>query len=623
MEIHTMMLWAAALIPAFGFLTSLFIPADKEATLSRVSVWTIGAHVALTLALFVSWLLAGRVPLEMKDVVLYESGEYRFYIDFYYDKITAFYTLVGSSISLLIARFSRFYMHMEKGYKRFFNVILLFYFGYHWTVLSGNFETLFMGWEILGISSFLLIAFYRERYLPVRNAVKVFTIYRIGDIGILAAMWASHHLWHANIRFATLSEVSLVAEQTHLHPATATFIGLALLIAAAAKSAQLPFSTWLPRAMEGPTPSSAIFYGSLSVHFGVFLLLRTYPFWADQVLVKIMVILVGLSTAIIAFFISSVQSTIKSKIAYASITQIGLIFIEVALGLETIALVHFAGNAFLRCYQLLISPSYVSYLIRDQFYHFQPSEIPASSKWRRTLFMLSLREWNLDYFLSQTIFRNLKRGGHWLPFLSVKSLLWIWTPLYGLGLTAYFYLDHIPENLHSAIAFIIALSGLFMTMKSFAERQHPRLAWLLIVFNHMTLALAVSFNDHLDYEQTFIFLSGVFISGITGFVLLHFLKRKIPPAHYDLNRYYGHIQRFPKTATGFLLATLGLMGFPITPTFLGEDLLFSHIRADQFALGLIAALSFIVAGMALIRIYARIFLGNPIEPTKSNSLTTA
>ena len=92
-------------------------------------------------------------------------------------------------------------MHRESGYKRFFYTILFFYAGYTLAVFAGNLETLFIGWEILGLTSFLLVAFYRERYLPVKNAFKVFSIYRIGDVGIILAMWASHHLWHENITF--------------------------------------------------------------------------------------------------------------------------------------------------------------------------------------------------------------------------------------------------------------------------------------------------------------------------------------------------------------------------------------------------------------------------------------
>lgn len=138
----------------------------------------------------------------------------------------------------------------------------------------------------------------------------------------------------------------LVQAQLEDHHTLGILISIMLLIAAAAKSAQLPFSSWLPRAMEGPTTSSAIFYGSLSVHIGVFVLLRTYPFWENIAIIKIGVVLIGLFTSIIATSIALVQSSVKTQIAYSSIAQIGIMFIEVALGFHNLALLHFAGNAF-------------------------------------------------------------------------------------------------------------------------------------------------------------------------------------------------------------------------------------------------------------------------------------
>ena len=135
---------------------------------------------------------------------------------------------------------------------------------------------MFIGWEIIGLSSFLLIAFYRNRYLPVKNAFKVLSNYRISDVALMMAMWMLHHLTHRNIRF---DEFSDVASGNISKSGMVAFIAGMFLLAAIVKSAQFPFSSWLPRAMEGPTSSSAIFYGSLSVHIGVFLLLRTHPFW--------------------------------------------------------------------------------------------------------------------------------------------------------------------------------------------------------------------------------------------------------------------------------------------------------------------------------------------------------
>ena len=359
-------------LPLAGYLITLLIPFKKEDLISWSSFTSVGLHQAFAMIFIGSWIWAGQPILSMQKIMLYESTDYEFFLSIIFDRITAVYLFVGSFLTLLVTIYSRYYMHRETGYKRFFNTILFFYIGYNIAIFSGNLETLFIGWEILGISSFLLIAFYRDRYLPVKNAVKVFSIYRIGDVGLILAMWASHHLFHHNITFLELSNYEIVHEQLQNHTLIGVFISVMILISASAKSAQFPFSSWLPRAMEGPTPSSAIFYGSLSVHLGVFIMLRTYPLWENQISVRILIILMGLTTIIISSLIARVQSSVKSQIAYASIAQIGFIFIEMALGFEDLALFHFAGNAFLRTYQLLVSPSVVSYLIREQFYNFSP-----------------------------------------------------------------------------------------------------------------------------------------------------------------------------------------------------------------------------------------------------------
>ena len=237
-------------------------------------------------------------------------------------------------------------MHRDGGFKRFFCTLLLFFLGYNLVVFGGNFETLFIGWEILGFCSFLLISFYRDRYLPVKNALKVISVYRLGDVCLMLAMWLAHHLFHQNITFNQLNDPGFLNGYLVSQEGLFIFISVMVLIAAAAKSAMLPFSSWLPRAMEGPTTSSAVFYGSLSLHLGAFLLIRTYPIWENLPGIKIALIVLGIATSLIATAIARVQSTVKTQIAYASITQVGLIFVEVALGFHTLALIHFAGNSF-------------------------------------------------------------------------------------------------------------------------------------------------------------------------------------------------------------------------------------------------------------------------------------
>lgn len=603
------------LIPLAGFLVSLAIPRRKERALSRTAFLTAGVLLALVLGFTTAWLLNGHPVLSVKELVLYRTPGYEFFLDLYFDKVTAVYLFLGALLSFLITIYSRYYLHREEGFKRFFNTILFFITGYSLTVVSGNLETLFIGWEVLGISSFLLIAFYRERYLPVKNAVKVFSIYRIGDIGLILAMWMSHHLWHENITFLKLGNFELVHHELQGHTLVGVFISLMILVAASAKSAQLPFSSWLPRAMEGPTPSSAIFYGSLAVHIGVFLLLRTFPFWEHQVSVRIVIALLGLCTAIMATFTARVQSSVKAQIAYSSIAQIGLIFIEIAAGLHWLALVHVMGNAFLRTYQLLVSPSVVTYLIREQFFHFTPREHSFEDSWPKRLeyavYVLSLREWNLDAILYRWLWNPMKGLGRRLDVMGVRRMLVVFIPLYLVGALLLMRMEHLGPGVQRALPVLLALLGCLLMLRGFVERLHVRRALIMIVMGHFWVALAVLFNERTGVSHALLYLSGIVVSAAVGYGAIMRLRRL--ERTVDLTRFHGHAYEHPRIALVFLLACLGLAGFPITPTFIGEDLIFAHIHPHQMPLAALVAFSFVIDGLALIRLYARVFLGPHVK----------
>lgn len=602
-------------IPLVGFVISLLLPPNNERLISWTAFVTVGLHFLGFFIFTCFWLFNHHLTLDMKEIVLFSTRGYEFFIDFYFDKIGAVYLSVGAFLTFLVTVYSRDYLHREKGYKRFFSTILFFYMGYNIVILSGNLETLFMGWEVLGIASFLLIAFYRDRYLPVKNAVKVFSIYRIGDVGLLLAMWLSHHLWHENITFLKLHNYSLVHEHLQSHSWIGIFISIMILVSAAAKSAQLPFSSWLPKAMEGPTPSSAIFYGSLSVHLGIFLLLRTYPFWEHQFSVRILIAVLGLATIIIASSMAHVQSSVKSQIAYSSVAQIGLIFIEVAAGFENLALIHFAGNAFLRTYQLLVSPSVVTYLIREQFYttitkgeglmRFLPQKL------KYTIYVLSLKEWYLDDLIYMFYWNPLKKVGSILNFLSVSRVFLVFIPTYLLGLIFFYNESSIPPIVYHNFPVIFAFIGLLLVIKAFAERKNPQISLLLVLMSHFWVALAVSFNEHFSINQSLLYLSGIVFAGTAGYMCLARLMSL--EKNVTLERFQGHSYEHPYLSLVFLLCCLGLTGFPITPTFIGEDLIFSHIHEEQFVLAFVVSSCFIIDGLAIIRIFGRIFLGPHIK----------
>src|SRR6266540_2015722 len=402
----TQLLTALLLVPILGFAGCILMPRKWERGIFSIAIAAILVELVIFLFLGGQWLGSGASPIATSIGTLYASHHYTFSLDFYFDRLAAVFLGMAAIMTNLVFIFSRYYMHREQGFKRFYYTVLLFFIGLSLIILAGNFDVLLLGWEFIGISSVLLIAFYRDRFLPARNALKVFSVYRIADAFLLAAIWYAHHIFEKSVHFSEFS--GIVAQ----HGNQLALLGLLLLVAALIKSAQYPFSYWLPRAMEGPTSSSAIFYGALSVHMGLFLLLRTYPLWEGSTWLRMTIAVLGLITAIVASSIARVQSSIKTQIAYASITQIGIMFIEVAAGLPWLALLHFASNASLRTYQLLISPSVVSYLVHDQFFYFVPPpqriKHTLLGKLRATIYILSIKEWNMNTGASRYLWRPLK-----------------------------------------------------------------------------------------------------------------------------------------------------------------------------------------------------------------------
>ncbi len=550
--------------------------------------------------------------LDLKYFVLYKSEYLEIVLNFYFDKTTAVFAAIGSFLNFIVTIFSRYYMHRDWGFKRYFTTILLFFMSYNLVVFSGNFETLFIGWEFLGICSFILIAFYRDRYLPVKNSLKVISIYRIGDICLFLAMWLGHHLWHENISYLKLNDTALVAGHISENYWPAVFISLLLVIAAAVKSAQLPFSSWLPRAMEGPTTSSAIFYGSLSVNLGVFLLLRTYPYWENLLIIKILIIVLGLFTSLVATSIARVQSTVKTQIAYASIAQIGLMFIEISFGFHILALVHFAGNAFLRTYQLLVSPSVLNYRIHDMVFNYvsktRKTDNSLISKLKNSIYILSVKEWNLDFFKNHYLWNPLKWMGKRLSFFSAKPAALILPIFFLAGIFVYLFKNSVNPYVVIYLPYVYSFTGLALIIKALSEQKNALKAWLYLASSQVCIVLAVAIiNQNFSVTEIIIYLSGVLAATVVGIICLQ--KTQTIDSDTRLSHFHGYIYEKPITGIIFLVCCLAMAGLPFTPTFLGVDILFCHIKQNQIPILIFTSLSYMLFEISLLRIYAHIFLG--------------
>ncbi len=598
------------LLPIVGYIISLTINKKNENAIASVSIGASFLQLLGVVIFSTIWLFNNNNTLDIKEVTLLRTPEFDFYIDFIFDKISIVYLFVGALLTLLVSIFSKYYIHREDGFKKYFNNVLLFFTGYNIVVIAGNFETLFLGWELIGITSFLLISFYNNRYLPVKNAMKVVSLYRLGDVFLILAMWLSHHLWHSNISFYSIeNNIEKTITLIEQHPILSFLIAICIIIGASIKSAMYPFSSWVARAMEGPSSSSAIFYGSLSIHLGVFLLLRTYPFWSHILYVNYIIVIAGLFTSFICNYIAKSQPTVKTQIAYASITQIGLIFVEIGFGFHTIALVHFTGNAFLRTYQILVSPSVLGYLIHDQLFKEPKVKNTNKSKFYNTILMLSINEFNMDKTLFKYFWQPFKILGSRLTILNKK-----WFYIFGiLFLITGIYLDINTFIFHETIlqvfVYVFAVMALILLLISFNERLSSKQAWLNVFFGHLFIMMSVSLNSHIEIHYLLIYLSLITFFGILGFVAISRLQNQTNKT--TLDTYHGNGKDHPKLSLLFLVSCLGLIGFPISPLYIGIDLLLTYIEKNQYIIIGFVAFSLIFIEISLLRIYTRLFCGIP------------
>lgn len=346
-DILVVVVLAPALVFAlFALLWLLLAWTPSERLLSRLTGLTFAACTSGVAALI--WKLASVSSITVSLGSWFAVGTYHFPLVLMVDRLSTPFLALAAVLSGLIGQFSATYLHRESGFLRFFLLLHLFAFGSLLTFAAGSFDLLAAGWEIVGITSVLLIGFFHQRRAPVENGLYVFGIYRACDIGLLVGIVAMHH-WAGTASFAdgfpTLTGASTV------------IVCLLLFLAASGKAAQVPFSGWLPRAMEGPTPSSAIFYGAISIHAGAYLLLRAQPLLARSLLASTLVILVGAATAVHGTIVGRASADAKTSLAYATLTQVGIIFIEIGLGLRWLAVAHILGNATVRTMQYLRAPS--------------------------------------------------------------------------------------------------------------------------------------------------------------------------------------------------------------------------------------------------------------------------
>jgi len=386
----------------FGGLALLWllgwVPAER--VVSRITGWTFSAA---TLAFAVTaWKVAstGGAPVVVTFGNWFAVADYHFPLVLMADRLALPFLGLTVVLSGLVGQFSATYLHRERGFLRFFVLLHLFAFGSLLAFSAGSFDLLAGGWEIVGITSVLLIAFFQQRTAPVENGLRVFAVYRASDIGLLVGVFAMHH-WAGTASFSS--------GLPNLTGSQASTVCMLLLLAAAGKAAQIPFSGWLPRAMEGPTPSSAIFYGAISIHAGAYLLLRVQPLLVRSAAASALAIVIGIATAIYGTIAGRACSDAKTSLAYASLTQVGVVFVEIGIGWKAIAVAHILGHATVRTLQFLRSPS----MLHDyhQMHSAVGGELSPTGRYLESLFpervQLWLYRWALDRGHLDTILDDL------------------------------------------------------------------------------------------------------------------------------------------------------------------------------------------------------------------------
>jgi NADH-quinone oxidoreductase subunit L len=278
-------------------------------------------------------------------VSLYEwigAGDFHVEIAFFVDALTAMLLLVVSTVGLLVHVYSIGYMNGDRGFWRFFAYLNLFMFSMLLLILGDNFLMLYVGWEAVGLCSYLLIGYWYKKPSASGAAKKAFVVNRIGDFGFGLGIMA---IWTA---LGTLQFDEVFERIGGLDPALVTLIALLLFAGAVGKSAQFPLHVWLPDAMEGPTPVSALIHAATMVNAGVYLVARANPIFSASPTAMWVVASIGVFTAVFAAAIALTQNDIKKVLAYSTVSQLAYMFFALGIGAWVAAIFHLVAHGFFK-----------------------------------------------------------------------------------------------------------------------------------------------------------------------------------------------------------------------------------------------------------------------------------
>jgi NADH-quinone oxidoreductase subunit L len=354
--------WLIPLLPLAGFLITGL---GRNRLPVRISGWIASLAVLvsfiLSAGIFIE-ILNGAAPLSLSLFDWISSGNLSFPAELLVDRLSVFMLLIITGTGFLIHVYSIGYMHGDEGYNRFFSFMNLFIFFMTILVLGGSYLVMFVGWEGVGLCSYLLIGFWYRDQKNNNAAKKAFIMNRVGDLGFLLGMFLIF------TTFGSLSYTTVFRGTAGMdHGSTViTVIALLLFAGAIGKSAQIPLLTWLPDAMAGPTPVSALIHAATMVTAGVYMVARSNILYALSPVAMVIVATIGLATSLFAATIALFQNDIKKVLAYSTVSQLGFMFLGLGTGAFAASMFHLMTHAFFKALLFLAAGSIIHALGGEQ-----------------------------------------------------------------------------------------------------------------------------------------------------------------------------------------------------------------------------------------------------------------
>ncbi|MDA3945321.1 MAG: NADH-quinone oxidoreductase subunit L [Helicobacteraceae bacterium] len=377
----------------FYLYTALFAPiiGSLFAGLFGMSKKNIIAGLVPTALLFVSFLaslklliyiLGGGEPIHVELMTWMATGDLYVPYGFMVDQVSVTMMMVVTTVSTVVHVYSIGYMDHDKGFNRFFSYLSAFVFSMMVLVMSDNFLGLFIGWEGVGVCSWLLIGFWYHKESATWAANEAFIMNRIADLAMLIGIFLVY--WNTG----SIQYNEAFAAMPTLENSVLTTIGIFLFIGAMGKSAQFPLHTWLADAMEGPTPVSALIHAATMVTAGVYLVVRAYPLYDLIPDVGVFIASLGAFVAMFAATMALVNRDMKRIIAYSTLSQLGYMFVAAGLGAYWVALFHLMAHAFFKAL-LFLGAGNVMHAMHDELDPFKMGDLKTSMKWTWILMTLA------------------------------------------------------------------------------------------------------------------------------------------------------------------------------------------------------------------------------------------